>query len=215
MATEITAKGDLIVGTGNATFDNLPAGTNGYTLVADSVETTGLKWVAPSSGALTFITSSTFSNVASATIDGCFTSTYNAYLVVIEEIGAATATDDLQFQLRYTGPTTQTAGYYGASGGGQYSSSTFVNIQNNNTAQFTFAIDNGGANQGAGGYMIISKVGVSGVPVWNGSFVDKQDPVARSFGGIIDASQTWTGILFKSSSTNITGIIRVYGLAKS
>ena len=50
MATEITAKGDLIVGTGNATFDNLPVGTNGFTLVADSVEATGLKWVAPASG---------------------------------------------------------------------------------------------------------------------------------------------------------------------
>jgi hypothetical protein len=50
MATEITAKGDLIVGTGNATFDNLPVGTNGYTLVADSsVSPTGLKWAAPAS----------------------------------------------------------------------------------------------------------------------------------------------------------------------
>ena len=48
MATEITAKGDLIVGTGSGTFDNLPAGTNGYTLVADSsVSPTGLKWAAP------------------------------------------------------------------------------------------------------------------------------------------------------------------------
>lgn len=44
MATEITAKGDLIVGTGNATFDNLAAGSNGDTLVADSTTTTGLRW---------------------------------------------------------------------------------------------------------------------------------------------------------------------------
>ena len=51
MATEITAKGDLIVGTGSGTFDNLPAGTNGYTLVADSsVSPTGLKWAAPAGG---------------------------------------------------------------------------------------------------------------------------------------------------------------------
>jgi len=44
MATEITAKGDLIVGTGSATFDNLAAGSNGSTLVADSSATTGLRW---------------------------------------------------------------------------------------------------------------------------------------------------------------------------
>jgi hypothetical protein len=46
MATEITAKGDLIVGTGNGTFDNLPAGTNGFTLVADSAAATGLAYSA-------------------------------------------------------------------------------------------------------------------------------------------------------------------------
>ena len=44
MATEITAKGDLIVGTGSATFDNLAAGANGSTLVADSSTSTGLRW---------------------------------------------------------------------------------------------------------------------------------------------------------------------------
>jgi hypothetical protein len=49
MATEITAKGDLIAGTGSATFDNLPVGTNGQTLVADSTASTGLKWATPTS----------------------------------------------------------------------------------------------------------------------------------------------------------------------
>jgi hypothetical protein len=44
MATEIAAKGDLIVGTGAATFDNLTAGNNGETLVADSSTSTGLRW---------------------------------------------------------------------------------------------------------------------------------------------------------------------------
>jgi hypothetical protein len=47
VATEFDAKGDLVVGTGSDTFDRLAVGTDGYTLVADSVETTGLKWVAP------------------------------------------------------------------------------------------------------------------------------------------------------------------------
>jgi hypothetical protein len=50
MATEITAKGDLIAGTGSATFDNLPVGTNGQTLVADSTASTGLKWATAAAG---------------------------------------------------------------------------------------------------------------------------------------------------------------------
>jgi hypothetical protein len=88
MATEITAKGDLIVGTGNATFDNLPAGTNGYTLVADSVETTGLKWVSPTgpafrayrNGAQTVtagVATKIALNAETFDTDSCFDSTTN------------------------------------------------------------------------------------------------------------------------------------------
>jgi predicted secreted protein len=44
MAVTITAKGDLIAGTGNATYDNLAAGSDGDSLVADSAATTGLRW---------------------------------------------------------------------------------------------------------------------------------------------------------------------------
>jgi hypothetical protein len=50
MATEIDAKGDLVVGTGADTFARLAVGTNGHTLVADSAEATGLKWAAPAGG---------------------------------------------------------------------------------------------------------------------------------------------------------------------
>jgi hypothetical protein len=67
MATEITAKGDLIVGTGSATFDNLAAGTNGQTLVADSTASTGLKWASASSGAVVQVKSATYSTATSNT----------------------------------------------------------------------------------------------------------------------------------------------------
>ena len=40
------AKGDLLVGTGADTFDQLPLGTNGYLLTADSATATGIKWAA-------------------------------------------------------------------------------------------------------------------------------------------------------------------------
>jgi hypothetical protein len=54
VATTFDAKGDLVVGTGADTFAKLTVGTNGHTLVADSAETTGLKWAAPAAAA-TFI----------------------------------------------------------------------------------------------------------------------------------------------------------------
>ena len=46
----VTAKGDLIAGTANNAVSRLAVGTNGHTLVADSAETTGLKWAAPAGG---------------------------------------------------------------------------------------------------------------------------------------------------------------------
>ena len=49
-STIVDAKGDLIVATGADAVDRLAVGTDGFTLVADSVETTGLKWVAPAAG---------------------------------------------------------------------------------------------------------------------------------------------------------------------
>ena len=66
MATEIAAKGDLIVGTGAATFDNLTVGANGTTLVADSTASTGLKWAtAAAGGKVLQVVSATYSTATS------------------------------------------------------------------------------------------------------------------------------------------------------
>lgn len=55
MATEITAAGDVIVGTGSGTFDNLPIGTTGQVLTADTtVSPYKVKWATPAS-ATTFV----------------------------------------------------------------------------------------------------------------------------------------------------------------
>ena len=52
MATEITASGDIIVGTGSGTFDNLPIGTTGQVLTADTtVSPYKVKWDTPAAGA--------------------------------------------------------------------------------------------------------------------------------------------------------------------
>lgn len=63
MATTITASGDIVVGTGSGTYDNLPIGTTGQVLTADTtVSPYKVKWTTPASG-------STFSG-AQATANG-------------------------------------------------------------------------------------------------------------------------------------------------
>lgn len=50
MATTITASGDIVVGTGSGTYDNLPIGTTGQVLTADTtVSPYKVKWATPSS----------------------------------------------------------------------------------------------------------------------------------------------------------------------
>lgn len=48
----IDAKGDLLVGTANNTLDRVPVGDNGDRLVADSSETTGVRWAAETENSL-------------------------------------------------------------------------------------------------------------------------------------------------------------------
>ena len=103
MATEIAAKGDLIVGTGAATFDNLPVGSNSQILVADSTASTGLKWATASSGAVTAIqtitTSGAATNVSFTSIPG----TYKNLRIVYQ--AALTGTTWDEFLLRFNGNT--------------------------------------------------------------------------------------------------------------
>ena len=51
MATTITAAGDIVVGTGSGTYDNLPIGTTNQILTADtSVSPYKVKWATPAGG---------------------------------------------------------------------------------------------------------------------------------------------------------------------
>jgi hypothetical protein len=51
MATTITAAGDIVVGTGSGTYDNLPIGTTAQVLTADTtVSPYKVKWATPAGG---------------------------------------------------------------------------------------------------------------------------------------------------------------------
>lgn len=60
--TILDAKGDLISATAADTPARLAVGTNGQVLMADSAESTGLKWGTPTSGGLTLLSTTTMNS---------------------------------------------------------------------------------------------------------------------------------------------------------
>jgi hypothetical protein len=96
MATEIAAKGDLIVGTGSATFDNLAAGANGTSLVADSSTATGLAYE-PRGEVLLSTTSLSGASVTISSIP----QNYKTLKIIIN--GVTNATADGLIQIRPNG----------------------------------------------------------------------------------------------------------------
>jgi hypothetical protein len=169
---------------------------------------------AASTSGMTLIVRTPFSGVASQAFDNVFTSTYYNYLVVIDDIFAATGGDDLHLQLRYAGPTTQTASYYGSSFAVPFSGATAITASNN-ASQMTISAITGTSGTPASGHFFVNNVGNSSlIPNFRGQYTDS-DANQISFGGNINVARTYTGFLLKSSSTNITGSVSIYGLAKA
>ena len=213
LTSPLTTKGDVW---GYSTTDaRIPVGANGTVLTSDSAETLGVKWAAPAAGgATTLITRSSFSNVATVDYDSVFTTDYGSYLIIIEDIGAVTDSDDLHFQLRY-GSTTQTGSYYSTFNKSTTASATYVGTASSGSSQWV-ATDQIGNTTGypVSGWLIITNAnGTDSLRIGaTGQFVNNSYNSFFSFNGTCSASQAWSGFRVKSSSTNITGTIAVYGL---
>ena len=107
--TIVDAKGDLIGATAADTPARLAVGTNGQVLTADSTASTGLKWATASSGALTLISATACSSVASQAVTG-FSATYQNYRIIVA--GDGTANNYLNLKLRSSTTDSSTAYYY-------------------------------------------------------------------------------------------------------
>jgi hypothetical protein len=213
--TLTTTKGDIITATAANTPARLGVGSNDQILVADSSTATGLKWATPAtaSSGLVLISRTTFSSVASQAFDNVFTSTYKAYKVVIENVSAATGTDDLQMQFRYAGPTTQTTNYFGPRFYQTYTGSVTGANMNGATEQ-TLINQIGSGAEPTTGTLDFYQVGNSSVRPY--AYAQMQ----CAYEGVFDFGYVWnstariyTGFLLKSSSSNISGTVAVYGLA--
>jgi len=98
----VTTKGDLIAATGASTPARLGVGTNGFSLVADSAEATGMKWALPASGGMTLISTTTLTG-ATVTLSS-IPQTYNQLFILI--YGLTNATSDGRLEIKPNGTST-------------------------------------------------------------------------------------------------------------
>jgi hypothetical protein len=128
MATEIAASGDIIVGTGAATFDNLPIGTTGQVLTADTtVSPYKVKWATPAAATPTFVGASAKDNADQAIANTTYTKlTFNT-----EQFDTNTFHDNSTNTSRMTIP---------AGKAGKYLITGYINWQSNSTGQRVFVV---------------------------------------------------------------------------
>ena len=96
----LTTKGDLIAATGASTPARLGVGANGQVLTADSAEASGVKWVTPTSGSLTWTSRYNPDNVA---WNGIAWNGSNLYVAVGESGKLYSSTNGTTWTVRTSG----------------------------------------------------------------------------------------------------------------
>jgi hypothetical protein len=203
----VDAKGDLISATAADTPARLAVGTNGQYLSADSSTATGLKWVSPSSGALTLTGSASPSASSNFTITNCFSATYRNYLVVFD--GSETADTLIRFGTNGTANTTSNYTYRG-----YYNISSITALNTNQATSFKM-LDHGTVT--IGGTIRIQSPYESKRTCYQWDLIGVNGSTTAldaNLAGFFDATTSFTDLNFSSSGT-FTGNVYVYGLANS
>ena len=218
MATEITASGDIIVGTGSGTFDNLPIGTTGQVLTADTtVSPYKVKWAAAAGGganwsllntggtALTGATTITVSGISNA----------DKILMLIDGASSANASSALFFTLN--GDTTANYSHHGT---WLEFPSTYAagNLGiNNNSAATEVSILKPSTNAGSigSGFVLISGCNSSGVKAFNAigsaNANGGHSAINGQLGGVYKGTSVISSISLNSSTGNFdAGTLYVY-----
>jgi hypothetical protein len=206
----VDAKGDLIGATAADTPARLAVGTNGQVLTADSTAATGLKWATASSGALTLVSATTFSAVASHAVDGVFTSTYKYYRALL--VFTASGINKMTLGFRASGTRNTSANYYSVT---RSTDSAGTNEYVGDIAGTTITLlgkynsDFNGVSFDIFDPQAASDKIINGVAFSRGS--TSGGLAAVNFGGSFNSVSAMDGLQLIASSGTISGTLKIYG----
>jgi hypothetical protein len=210
------AKGDLVVGSATNDSGVLAVGANGTTLVADSAETTGLKWAAPSGANPSFslLSTTTLSGAATRTITGL--SGYNTFYMIIKNASGAATYSAICF--RVNADTSNIYRGYGINMSPQASYSPSIITQNvQEDTKIGVAVMSGASGSSISGYVRLEGCNSSGIKMFvSGNAASDESNnghASRVLGGFIDTSSVISSItIFTDDSSNFDGgTLRIYG----
>jgi hypothetical protein len=208
MATAIDAKGDLIVGTGADTFSRLAVGTNTYTLVADSSESTGLKWQAPASGGgMTLLSTTDLTGGETVTISS-INQSYTDLQIEIFNVNMGAVVNFMAIEPNSTNNITANQYVANNTSGTDFRSRLHLvrtaNLRDSSTTNaWTVRIANYASTTGRKPFSVEGAWYSGSIDVWN----------AIINGGIIDTTSAITALKFSNQSGDFAaGKVLIYGV---
>ena len=222
--TPTAAGGVTIAGTITALAINeyaslVKTGTNVWSyLAAATPSTPGSSLVIPTSVAGTGVTLSggavSFTTTAAASVNGCFTSTYQNYQIVISVLGSLAASNDLSFRMRAAGTDLSGAVYttsyiYNTQAGGPSRSYTSAGT----SAGLGYTNDYLSLVQTyIGSPFAADRTAMTGTHMTLGSGAASQ---SGHIGIVVNNATSYDGFTLIQAGGTITGTLRVYGLRNS
>ena len=204
----------------NTALTNKVEGTQFFDTGSDALKVwNGSAWEEVGAGGLTLVANGTFSTVTGFNVDGCFTSDYRNYKIIVDGVGDTSNVEELRLQMRASSSTDTTANtdwsiwnvFYisgAGSGAGAAIDSAYYEIVGGwiNASAFSTEIEVI-TPQVTARTQFMSKL----VSHYNNSEFN-----TATAGGVKDETTSFDGFrLFTVGSQTITGTYKVYGYRNS
>lgn len=207
--TLLTTTGDIMYASSASNPARLGIGSAGQVLTVAS----GIPSWATASGGFSLINRTTISAAATTTVDSLFSDTYENYYLVLN-YGMSSAGNNAILKFRYASTTHSANYFYGSNGAGTNGSET-NDWYGHNLSAITFPAV--GATQIFSYSAFINRSSTAsraliGQHHHNDGLYNN---IFRLGGFAINSAQAWGGIELTTNAGTLSGVLSVYGLAKS